>query len=108
MECHQCDGCRREAEGVIARNPEGAGLGELVLVQHCPKQFLLAVLMLFAFPIAGFFAGYWIGMVLWNAGKVFGCIALALGVGAAVIYDRHTASQPGSGYTLIRYPQNIN
>lgn len=108
MECDQCGSCRRETEGLIAQNPEGALLGELVLVRSRLRPMLLTVLMLLVLPIAGFFTGYWIGAVLWNAGKLTGCLAYALCIGAAVIYDRHTASRPGSGYTLIRYPQNIN
>ena len=103
MECHQCKGCRREAEGLIARNPEGALPGELVLIRSYPERVLLAILMLFV----SFFAGYWIGAVLWNAGRVTGCIALALGIGAALAYDRCAASKRGSGYTVIKYPQNI-
>ena len=93
---------------MIARNPEEAQLGELVLVRSRSGQLLLSWLMLLVLPIAGFFAGYWIGTVLWNAGRIAGCIALAIGIGAAAIYDRRIASEPGSGYTVIKYPQNIN
>lgn len=108
MECNQCGGCRRETEGLVARNPEGALPGELVLVRPRRRQLLMAWLMLFALPIVGFFTGYWIGRIIWNAGRFTGCIALALGIGAALIYDRRIASKPGSGYTVVRYPQIIN
>lgn len=93
---------------MIARNPEGALPGELVQIRSRQLQMLKAVLMLLVLPVAGFFTGYWVGTVLWNAGKFVGCIALALGIGTAVIYDRSAASEPGSGYTVVRYPQNIN
>ena len=106
MECDQCGGCRSK-EGLIVQNPEGALPGELVLVRTHPR-LLLAVLMLLILPVAGFFAGYWLGTVLWNAGRITGCIALTLGLGAAAVCDRRTASEPGWGYTAIRYPQNIN
>ena len=108
MECSQCGGCRREAEGVIARNPDQAQLGELVLVRAHRDKFLLAALMLLFQPIVSFFAGYWLGVWFFNTGKVTGSLALVLGIGVSLIYDRRIASKRGSGYTVIKYPQNIN
>jgi positive regulator of sigma E activity len=89
---------------MIAQNPEGAQPGELVLVRSRPGKMLAACLMMPVLPVVGFFAGYLVGAAFWNAGRLSGCIALAFGIGAAVIYDRRTASKPGSGYTIIRYP----
>lgn len=104
MECDQCGGCRPQTQGVIARNPEGAQPGELVLVHSHPGKVLLAALMLFVLPIVGFFAGYWIGTAIWNTGKLTGCCALALGMAAGGVYDRRIASKRGSGYTVMKYP----
>lgn len=102
MECDQCAGCQPQPQGLIAQNPEGAQPGELVQVRACPGKVLMAVLMLFTLPIAGFFAGYWIGAVLWNAGRLTGCCILAFGMVAGAVYDRRIASKRGSGYTVIR------
>lgn len=107
MECDGCTSCHREAEGVIARNPDNAQLGELVLVQIHRNKILLAALVLFIQPIVSFFAGYWLGSALCSAGRVTACVALALGIGVSLVYDRWTASKRGSGYTVIKYPQNI-
>jgi len=92
---------------VIARNPDNAQLGELVQVRTHRNKHLLAALVLYVQPIVSFFAGYWLGAALFSAGKVTGCIALALGIGVSAVYDRRTASKRGSGYTVMKYPQNI-
>ena len=107
MECRQCGGCHQE-EGVIARNSAGVLPGELVLVRSHPGKVFLAALVLYILPIACFFAGYWAGTLWWNAGRLMGLIALAVGIVGAVFYDRYAASGRGSGYTIIKYPQNIN
>ena len=107
MECSKCTICHSEAEGVIARNPCNAQLGELVLVRTHRNKLLLAALVLFIQPIVSFFAGYWLGSALCGTGKVTGCVALTLGIGVSLVYDRWTASKRGSGYTVIKYPQNI-
>jgi hypothetical protein len=108
MECNQCGGCLRNMEGLIAQNPDSAQLGELVLVRTNKHKMLLAALMLFVLPIVCFFAGYRIGMALFGAGKVAGGLAFAFGIGISLVYDRHIGSKPGSGYRVIKYPQNIN
>lgn len=108
LECRECGGCHREAEGLIARNPGGAQPGELVLVRSHSGKVFLAALILYILPIAVFFLGYWAGTVWWNAGRTVGCIAFAVSIGVALVYDRHTASKRGSGYTVIKYPQNID
>lgn len=92
---------------MIARNPSGAAPGELVLIRTRPGKMLLAAWMLLLQPVVSFFAMYWLGSAF-NAGKIAGCIAFGVSVCIGVIYDRCAASKPGSGYTVIRYPQNIN
>jgi hypothetical protein len=92
---------------VIARNPSGADPGELVLIRTRPGKMLLAVWMLLLQPIVSFFAMYWLG-AMFDAGKPAGCIAFAVSVCIGFVYDRCAASKRGSGYTVIRYPQNIN
>ena len=100
-DCHQCSGCR-ELESIIARNPEGALPGELVQIRVRPGAFLLAALILYLLPVAAFFALYWAGNRWCNAGGAAGCVALAIGTGVALVYDRHAASKRGSGYTVTR------
>lgn len=102
MECDGCPGCPPQPQGLIAQNPEGAKPGELVRVHPHRSKVLMAALMLFALPVAGFFAGYWIGAVLWNVGRLTGCCGLALGMAAGAVYDRRIASKRGSGYTVMR------
>lgn len=108
LDCEQCAGCQRETEAVIARNPEGARPGELVRIRTRPAGVLLAALMLLILPVASFFAGYWLGAAFCDAGKVTGCIAFTFGIVIGLAYDRRFASKPGSGYTVLKYPQNIN
>ena len=92
---------------MIAQNPSGADPGELVLIRTRPGKMLLAAWMLLLQPIVSFFAMYWLGTVF-GAGKPAGGIAFAVSICVGVIYDRRAASKRGSGYTVIRYPQNIN
>lgn len=83
-------------------------LGELVLVRHHPGKVLMAALMMPVLPLVCFFTGYWLGGLLWSAGKIAGCMAMALGIVIGSVYNRRIASKRGSGYTLMKYPQNIN
>lgn len=108
LNCHQCGGCSQKPEALIAQNPQGAQPGELVQIRVLPGRLLLAALVLYVLPIALFFAGYWAGTVLYDAGKWTGCIALGFGIAIAVVYDRMAASGQGSGYVIIPYSQNIS
>ena len=107
-DCQRCTGCVRSGEGLIAQNPAGAEPGELVLVRTNRNKMLLAALMLYLIPVLCFFGGYWFGIQLYSTGKITGCMAFLAGLGASLIYDRCVASRRGSGYTIVKYPQNIN
>ena len=108
MECEQCRGCGQSKQYLLAENPEGAEPGELVLVRAHLSKMLLAAMMLLVLPAAGFFGGHWLGTLVFGTGKMAGCVGLVMGIVIGYIYDRCVASKPGSGYTLMKYPQNIN
>ena len=106
--CCQCSSCGGSQKTVtlLAANPENAQPGELVLVRSRPRWLLPVVLYLLSVP--GFFAGYWLGALLWHAGPVTGCLVCVACTVVAVIYDRCKVSGRESGYIIVRYPQNIN
>ena len=105
-DCHKCAGCGAAQETMLfrAENPIGARAGELVTIQSETKPVLAAAAVLYLSPVLLFFLGYFLGEKLWHIGAVIGCIAFALGVALAVVYDRRIAKKRKTVYTITGHP----
>lgn len=104
-DCHKCAGCGAVQEKLLftANNPIGARPGELVTVKAASGPVLLAAAVLYLMPMVLFFLGYLFGENLWQQGPLIGCIAFALGIVLAVVYDRCVAKKQKTVYTITGY-----
>lgn len=104
-DCHKCSGCGAVQQKLllVARNPIGAKPGEMVTVQASSGPVLAAAAMLYMLPVVLFFLGYLAGTLLWQQGGLTGCVAFALGIAAAVVYDRRVAGKKETVYTITGY-----
>lgn len=101
-DCHQCAGCGAAKETMVltARNPIGAAPGDRVVIQSETGPVLKSAAMLYLVPMILFFAGYWLGDLLWKLGGLTGCLAFGLGIAAAVLYDRKVLAKKHTIYTI--------
>lgn len=104
-DCHKCGGCGAAAETMLltADNSIGARPGELVTIASKSGPVLAAAAVLYLMPIALFFLGYLLGGMVWGRGSLVGCLAFALGIGAAVAYDRLVVRKQKTVYTITGY-----
>ena len=98
-DCHKCSGCGAVQEKMLltAQNPIGAKPGDVVTVEAKSGPVLAAAAMLYMLPLALFFVGCLLGK-LWMGG-----IGFALGIIAAVLYDRLVAKKQKTVYTITGY-----
>lgn len=104
-DCHKCSGCGAARQTVLfrAKNAIGAKPGELVKVTSESGPVLKAAAMLYLVPVLLFFAGYLLGTLAWGRGGAVGCLAFALGIGLAVVYDRRVVRKQETVYTITGY-----
>ena len=105
-DCHKCAGCGAQQQTVVfeAVNAVGAKPGELVIVEAKSGPVLAAAAVLYMMPIALFFLGYLAGALIWSKGALVGCLAFALGIALAALYDRKVAKKQKTVYTITGYP----
>lgn len=103
-DCHKCSGCGAAKETMVfeARNPIGARPGDVVNVEASSGPVLLAAAVMYMVPLVLFLVGYAVGAV-WGFGALGGCLAFALGIGFAVVYDRCVAKKKETVYTITGY-----
>ena len=103
-DCHKCSGCGAAKQTLLvsAQNPIGAGPGDLVKLRSDTAPVIKGAAVLYVLPLALFFVGYAIGG-LWKLGALCGCLAFALGIGGAVLYDRLVAAKQKPVYTIFGY-----
>ena len=108
-DCHKCSGCGAVEQNMLftAQNPIGAKPGQVVTVRTESGPVLAAAAMLYILPLALFFAGYLGSYLLWGQGVWGGLLGFALGVAAALVYDRRVVRKQKSVYTITGfvYPQ---
>lgn len=105
-ECGQCGGCSAaRTVTVCARNPIGARVNDIVLVQTESRQVLLAAGIVYLLPILLFFAGYALGAGLGFAGAG-GMTGFLLGVGAAVWWNRMVQKRRGMQAVICAFAQS--
>ena len=104
-DCHKCSGCGAVEQTMIftARNPIGARVGEMVIVESESGPVLKAAAVLYMLPLVLFFLGYILGMMAWGKGGLAGCLAFVLGIALAVVYDRKVAAKNKTVYTITGF-----
>lgn len=104
-DCHKCSGCGavKQAMLIDAFNPIGAQPGDMVEIRSETGPVLMGAMVLYMVPLALFFTGYLLGDALWGAGPLAGCLAFALGLGIAALYDRLVARKQKTVYTIVRF-----
>lgn len=105
-DCHQCSGCGAVKQTMLltAVNAIQAKPGELVLISSESAPVLAAAGILYLLPVGLFILGYLVGMLLWEQGALAGCIAFAVGLLAAILYDR-AVGKKRIIYTIKGYPE---
>ncbi len=105
-DCHKCSGCGAAKEVMLfeAQNPIGARAGELVVVHSDTGPVLRAAGIFYMLPLVLFFLGYYLGHTLLRQGALTACLGFALGILAAVVYDRKVARKEKSVYTITGFP----
>ena len=104
-DCHKCSGCGAAKETMIvtAENPIRAGVGDFVTLTSDTASVMKAVVVVYLLPLVLFFAGYALGAVIdWLPG-LMGGFGFALGVAFAVWFDRYTAKNNETVYTITGY-----
>ena len=106
-DCHKCSGCGAAQETMLltAKNPIGAGVGELVVIESQTGPVLAAAAILYMLPLVLFFLGYLAGSLLWEQGPLCGCVAFVLGIAVAMLYDRLVAKKNQTVYIITGYAQ---
>ena len=104
-DCHKCSGCGAAKETMIvtAENPIRAGVGDFVTLTSDTASVMKAVVVVYLLPLVLFFAGYALGAVIdWLPG-LMGGFGFGLGVAFAVWFDRYTAKNNETVYTITGY-----
>lgn len=103
-DCHKCSGCGAAQETMIFRvnDPIGVCPGDVVIVCSESAPVLLSAAVLYLLPLVLFFVGYGIGAI-WGLGALIGCLAFALSIGIAVMYDRTVVAKKKTVYTITGY-----
>lgn len=104
-DCHKCSGCGAAEQTLVltAKNPIGAEVGDVVVIESASGPVLAAAAMLYMLPLALFIGLYLVGEHLWAAGPLAGGIGFALGIFGAVAYDRLVVKKKKTEYTIVRY-----
>ena len=104
-DCHKCSGCGAVEQNMLftAHNPIGAQPGQVVTVQAESGPVLAAAAVLYMMPLAMFFAGYLIFHLAWSLGVLGGLLGFALGIAAALVYDRRVVRKKKTVYTITGF-----
>lgn len=104
-DCHKCSGCGAATETVrvVALNAIGAQPGDFVYVEAENRQLFAVIAVVYCVPLILFFAGYFIGQALGVYPALLGGILFALGIAAAVLYDRLVAKKQPMLYRICAF-----
>lgn len=104
--CSECVGCGRATAApvrAVADNPIGAQSGQKVVVESATRQVLGVVLLVYVFPVALFFLGYFAFPLQTESARALAAVcAFFLGVIPAVLYDRRVRRGGGMHFTIVR------
>ena len=103
-DCHKCSVCGAVEQKMLltARNPIGAKPGDLVNIESASGPVLRGAAILYLLPLVLFILAYLWGMQ-WHLGGLTGFVAFALGIGAAIVYDRFVVKKENTVYTIVGY-----
>ena len=101
-DCHKCSGCGAVEQKMLlsASNPIGARPGEVVTIRSGSGPVLGGAAILYLLPLALFIACYLVGMQ-WRLGGLTGLGGFALGLVAAMLYDRLVVKKTNIEYTIV-------
>ena len=104
-DCHKCSGCGAAKETILlkAKNPIGARRGDLVKLESATGPVLKAAAVMYMLPMLLFFVGYFLGDHFWQQGALAGCLAFAVSIALAVLYDRRLGKTDKTGYTITGF-----
>lgn len=106
-DCEECAGCGVTGTAVHAKavNPIGARPGQKVVVESSTQKMLGIVAFVYLIPVALFMAGYLLTAFLTPAVAIQYTVAVAaflVGIGFAILYDRHLRAKGGLSFTIVR------
>jgi sigma-E factor negative regulatory protein RseC len=106
-DCEECAGCGVTGTAVHAKaaNPIDARPGQKVVVESDTKKMLRIVALVYLTPVVLFLLGYLAAAFLTDSVAIQYVTALAgfaLGIGAAVAYDRKIKAVGGLSFTIVR------
>lgn len=98
-DCHKCSGCGAPQQKFIltVKNPIGAAVGDMVIIQAQSAPILKAAAVVYLLPLILFFAGYAL------AGIVGGGTGFFLGVLSMVLYGRKKMKKEKTVYTITGF-----
>jgi sigma-E factor negative regulatory protein RseC len=88
---------------VTAENPIRAEVGDFVTLSSDTGTVMKAIFVVYLVPLVLFFAGFALGIYMGWSGPLMGGLGFALGVAFAVWFDRHSAKQGETVYTITGY-----
>lgn len=106
-DCEECAGCGVSGAAVHARakNPIGAVPGQKVVVESSTKKMLRIVALVYLIPVALFFLGYLAALAITASAAIqytAAGLGFALGILAAMAYDRRLRARGGLSFTIVR------
>lgn len=106
-DCEECAGCGISGTAIRARavNPIGAAPGQKVVVESSTKKMLRIITLVYFTPLALFFAGYFLALVLTDSTAIqylTAGLGFAAGILTAVAYDRKLRARGGISFTIVR------
>ena len=106
-DCEECAGCGVTGAAVHARaeNAIGARPGQKVVVESSTQKMLGIVAFVYLIPVVLFLAGYLLMAFLTPSVALQYGVATAaflLGIGFAILYDRHLRARGGLTFRIVR------
>lgn len=106
-DCEECAGCGVTGAAVHAKavNPIGARPGQKVVVESSTQKMLGIVAFVYLIPVALFMLGYLLTAFLTARVAIQYTVAAAaffVGIGFAILYDRHLRAKGGLSFTIVR------
>ena len=107
-DCHKCSGCGAAKETLLipAVNSIHADVGDLVVIRSETGPVLRAATVLYMVPLAMFFLGYLLGDMWQGRGTLCSVLGFALGIAAAVLYDRKVVKKRKPVYTITGFAED--